>query len=143
MQRYRPARGPRARLVLLVASIVLTSLALLVGTALARDPSPTMGTIPREAIQDGKVDLSLVPDYIVALGRDGNPVGYVSREQALGSSSDQVDKAGRPMAIAVPVFTSDLKTVVGYMYPGRGFVPVGSDPQSVPQLTVEQGPAQP
>src|ERR1700730_187380 len=31
-----------------------------------------------------------------------------------------------------PVYEPDLRTITGYEYPGRGFVPVGVDPANVP-----------
>jgi hypothetical protein len=35
------------------------------------------------------------------------------------------------------VYGDDLKTIVGYMYPARGFVPLGTDPESVPAIPVD------
>lgn len=39
------------------------------------------------------------------------------------------------------VYGDDLRTVVGQMVPGKGFVPVGVDPATVPTFAVEVGPS--
>jgi len=89
------------------------------------------------------MDLSLVPDYIEALGRDGQPVGYVTREDALGLGPQITDNTGRPVDVPITVYAGDLATVVGHMVPGRGFVPLGADPKSIPEYDVKTGPAKP
>lgn len=140
MKTYRSRRGPHLRW-LLLTSIALTVSALVAGTALAGARAPTKGIIPPEAFRAGTTDLALVPDYVVALGRDGNAVGYVQREAALGLAPNSVDALGRPMAPTIPVYGEDLVTIVGYMVPDRGFVPLGTDPASVPRFQVELAPA--
>ena len=87
--------------------------------------SPTRGPIPDDARDaNGQVDRSRAPDFIPALGHRGEVVGYVSKHHALPDPADaDLD--------AVPVFTEDLRTLVGHMVAGRGFVPLGSDPASV------------
>jgi len=100
----------------------------------------TKGTIPVDAIgADGRVDVSLIPDFVVTLGRDGKPVGYVTRKDALDLSPRAVDESGRPVDVPYPVYADDLTTVVGYMVAGRGFVPLGVDPLSVPTFEVREG----
>jgi hypothetical protein len=44
---------------------------------------------------------------------------------------------------AFPVYDDDLRTVVGQMVPGKGFIPAGVDPQSVPNVPAVAGPASP
>jgi hypothetical protein len=141
MRVYRPARGIRVRPLLLVTSLFLTISAVAAGAALGGSPAPTKGIIPPEAFQPGKqIDPALVPDYIVALGRDGKPVGYVSKELALGLTPDPLDDSGRPMAAVIPVYGGDLVTIVGHMVPDLGFVPLGTDPESIPRPEVEVAP---
>lgn len=38
-----------------------------------------------------------------------------------------------------PVYGEDLKTLVGHMVPGRGFVPLGVDEKSVPTFEAVVG----
>lgn len=86
--------------------------------------SPTKGTMPA-ARSDGSVDPTQVPDFISTLDRSGHIVGYLKREALLDPSHDNTP---------VTVYGDDLKTVVGHMYPGRGFVPVGQNAPTVPLL---------
>jgi hypothetical protein len=41
------------------------------------------------------------------------------------------------------VYADDLRTVVGHMVPGRGFVPTGVDPHAVPTKEINVGAATP
>lgn len=38
------------------------------------------------------------------------------------------------------MYGEDLRTVVGHLYPGRGFVPIGVDPSGVPEPTTTLPP---
>jgi hypothetical protein len=96
--------------------------------SLAGSPAPTKGPIPPNAWTANGVDKSLVPDYIPALDQAGNQVGYVSKDLAITN--------GAPPTQPIPVYASDLQTIVGYMYPGRGFVPLGTSPDAVPTIVV-------
>lgn len=139
MQTKRRARlGVRS---LALASIALTIAVLGTGTALGAIRTPPLkGPIPREANIEGVLDLSLVPQFITALGRDGIPVGYVSRDQALALVPPPTDRDGRPMGRTIPVYGEDLVTVVGHMVPDRGFVPLGTEFEAVPTFKVEVAP---
>jgi hypothetical protein len=78
---------------------------------LPEDRELTKGPIPPDAINDaGMLDERRVPDFIPALDQRGEIAGYV-RHCAIMAGG------------AVPVYGDDLKTVVGHMIPGRGFVP--------------------
>ena len=92
-------------------------------------PAATKGTMPPPG-PDGVVDASTAPDFLAVAGRDGGIVGYARKEDVLG-----------PHASTVPVYGDDLRTVVGQMVPGRGFVPTGVDPSAVPTLAVQVGPS--
>jgi hypothetical protein len=121
----RPA-GPRVAVAVAVALLIAA-----VGTASAIGPQPTRGRIPAEAFRaDGSLNVSLVPDFIPALDRAGQEVGWVSIVDVgiLGSSG--LDE--------VPVYADDLKTVVGHMIAGRGFVPQGISRDSVPRYEVRK-----
>jgi hypothetical protein len=122
-------------------------------TAGAQTTTPTTtvtaGTVPQSAFTPGGgVDLSQVPDFISALGPNGQVVGYIPKSQmfpAPASPSSQAntapsassgptpnptaaDMAASNAKLIYTVYGSDLKTVVGHIYPGVGFVPVGQAP---------------
>jgi hypothetical protein len=99
--------------------------------------APTKGAVPPAAWRaDGTVDFSLVPDFVSALARDGSIAGYVPRDIAISDA---------PQSGPAAVYGDDLVTVVGHMYPGRGFVPLGTDPEQVPEFPVStpSSPEQP
>jgi hypothetical protein len=108
----------------------------------------TAGTVPTSAFQaDGGVDLSKVPDFISALGKDGQVVGYIPKSQLFPSSPPAPANLSTPLSAAGPyraptaadmaaqnakliytVYGRDLTTVVGHEYPRVGFVPLGETP---------------
>lgn len=105
-----------------VTALVLT----LIGCGLGFDlpGGPTKGPIPAAAHRpDGTIDESLVPDYVSVAGPSEGTVGYVQKRFALGGSDQAV----------VPVYGEDLRTVVGHLVAGRGFVPLGVDPATAPE----------
>jgi hypothetical protein len=115
-----------------IAAVLVTSLGL--GTAAAIERQLAKGAVPFGS--GGSVTARDVPDYVTALDRQGNPVGYVKRD-ALGVFS------GRPDDAFMPVYADDLKTVVGHMVTGRGFVPVGSSDAAVPTFEVTTSESSP
>ena len=96
--------------------------------------------IPDDAFNsDGSLDSAKVPDYIPALDQQGNVVGYVSKQDAVPSQpvgSPRTGERNKP----VPVLDNSLSNVVGYMYPGRGYVPIGHAPEEVPRIAVTTVP---
>jgi len=74
------------------------------------------------------VDWRLVPDYVTVISH-GVIVGYVSKEDleapAPGPLSGGMYRPKTSNRMAV--YSRSLK-VVGYMYPGVGFVPLGTAP---------------
>jgi hypothetical protein len=125
------------RRVAVVGVIVVASLSVAgVSIALAENRMtgvPTKGTIPEDAFQANRpLDPSMVPDFVETLGPDGQVVGYTARDDILNKVPDSAERTqGDP----TPVYADDLKTVVGEMHPGVGFVRVGDevpDPQYPP-----------
>jgi hypothetical protein len=118
------------------------------GTAFALQSSTagevaTAGRVPEDATRpDGSVDLDRVPDLVGTLDRQGNLVGYAAKEDVFRSQSfTEGDPSNSPTDEPVPVVSlEDRRTVIGHMYPGRGFVPLGSDPKTVPTFPVSTGP---
>jgi hypothetical protein len=91
--------------------------------------SATKGTMPPPG-PNGEVDASSTPDFIAVAGRDSGIAGYARREDVLSPTDN-----------AFPVYGDDLRTVVGQMVPGKGYVPVGVDPNAIPKIPVVVAPA--
>jgi hypothetical protein len=122
--------------------IVMTAVAFLVPRSSVAAPGhPTKGPIPQAAYVANGIDAALVPDFVPVWGRDGTTVaGYIPKAYILGPTLPTVTSS-RPEGDIAPVYADDLATLVGHMYPGRGFVPVGVDPNSIPTIPAQQGPA--
>lgn len=92
--------------------------------------TPTFGPIPDEVLEmDGAIDGDLVTDYVPALDREGNVAGYVKATDIL-----EID-GKEPTDGPIPVVSRDLE-LVGHMVPARGFVPLGTQFESVPRIPV-------
>lgn len=99
--------------------------------------TPVMGTIPSAAFTPTGIDRSLVPEYVPALDRQGQVVGYVrSSDIVLGPPGTQ---ATPPTDQNVPVYDSSLAHIVGYIVTGCGFVPLGQQADNCPTVTTAQG----
>lgn len=99
--------------------------------------APTFGTIP--SAKGGHLDVKAIPDYVATLGRNGQVVGYVPRGDLFPASKSSA------VGGVIPVYGKDLKTLVGHMYPGVGFVSLGMAPTAepcVPVTTVDNGTSQ-
>jgi hypothetical protein len=122
--------------------IVMTAIAVLAPRSSAAAPGhPTKGPIPQAAYLANGIDAALVPDFVPVQGRDGTSVaGYIPKAYLLGSTMPTVTSSP-PEGDIAPVYADDLTTLVGHMYPDRGFVPLGVDPNSIPTIPVQQGPA--
>ena len=72
-----------------------------------------------------------MPDFIAVAG-DVGQVGWVEK----AAVTDPSDRTW-------PVYADDLRTVVGLLVPGRGFVPAGIDPNAAPTKDVHVGVASP
>ncbi len=92
-------------------------------------PFASKGTLPPPG-PNGQVDPSSAPDFLAVAGRDGGIAGYARKEDVLA-----------PGDVPFPVYGENLSTVIGQMVPGRGFVPAGVDPATVPTFAVEVGPS--
>ena len=91
---------------------------------------PTSGPIPDNASRprDGLIYPALVPDFVPAWARDGTTIaGYVPKAYLIESVGVVPGTPPNPpQAQPDPVYAQDLTTLVGYMVPGVGFVPLGS-----------------
>jgi len=104
------------------------------GTASAtRQLPPSVGRIPQSAFHNGKIDPSLVPDFVPALDHQGNVAGYVRKSDILPAAADSQGVVLHPSPASqgpIPVYDTSLTSVVGHMYPGVGFVPLGAQAPS-------------
>ena len=101
------------------------------GGAAAATLTLTKGPIPSSAY--GPARSGRVPDFVSVEGRKGTVVGYTPRRYVMPGP-------GQTLASGVaPVYASNLETLVGHVYPGVGYVPLGTDPASltcVPEAVV-------
>jgi PASTA domain len=88
----------------------------------------TKGPVP---IVNGSADFDQAPDFVSVVS-NGAAVGYAPKDDIIPSSNPSV---GFDPAAPVPVYASDLTTLVGHVYPGVGFVRLGESPDSVPCMT--------
>lgn len=94
------------------------------------------GTMP-PADANGHVDPSAVPDFVGYVGQTDHVIGWVPKSYFL----DPAQHCTGPQCDPIPVYADDLTTLIGHDVPGRGFVPVGVDPATVPALPVQVGPS--
>jgi hypothetical protein len=113
-------RGTRRALLIAATSVILASCQSFVSKGTMPLPGP-----------NGQVDASSAPDFIAVAGPGSAIAGYARRE-------DVLDPHDQPF----PVYGEDLTVVVGQMVPEKGFVPVGVDPNSVPDIPVVVGPVE-
>lgn len=100
------------------------------GSATAGVLIPSKGPIP--VAVNGTLPWNLVPDYVSVTGPNGKIVGYAPRSDVLIAPS----LVGKPVpngsgSTPIPVYARNLTTLVGHMYPGVGYVPLGTAPSSV------------
>jgi hypothetical protein len=124
----------------LAVGLSLLATSVIGGGGLAPSVSgPTKGTVPFSP--NGTVNPKQIPDFVVTVGRHSQLVGYVPRADLF----PQPGTTFQPPAV-MPVFAGDLKTLVGHMYPGVGYVPlgtaVGAEP-CLPETVVENGGSRP
>ncbi len=131
--------GTRAlRRTLLGLSLLSVVLIVTTAAAIASSPAASKGIVPPAAFKPGgPMDMSLVPDFVAASGPDGSIVGYVPKSYL----QPPPYAPGLVAVPPIPVYADDLKTLVGHMYPSKGFVPLGVDPASVPEIPAQVGPA--
>jgi hypothetical protein len=115
------------------AGVPRSFLLLMALVAAACSPIASKGTIPPPG-PDGQIDPGRAPDFIGVAGRDDRIAGWVPKRFLL---EPQTGSAAEEM----PVYADDLTTLVGHMVPGKGFVPLGVDPATIPDFPVQAGPS--
>jgi hypothetical protein len=103
------------------------------GTTFGPVPNaPSGGTTTAE-------DMAAMPDYIPVTCKSGTGIGgWIKKTDMLSSPTPlRPDLAQNAPAHSDPVYADDGTTVVGHMYPARGFVPLGTDPETVPTIPIE------
>ncbi len=84
---------------------------------------PTKGT---PAVSPGTaLDIAAAPDFLAVTAPDGGIAGYAPKALVLGSGPTNGYVGGPP---DVPVYAPDLRTLVGYVVTGRGFLPLAEMP---------------
>lgn len=115
----------------------MVGITLLMVLAAACSPVGTKGTMPSGG-PNGEVDVGAAPDFIAVAGQDRDIVGYVPKQYLF---PEPTALAELPHDEAWPVYAEDLRTLIGHMVQGKGFVPLGVDPNTVPGRPVQQGPS--
>lgn len=106
----------------LTASIVAVAA---VGGSLAAAAILTKGLIPISP--NGSLELNKAPSFVSVVS-GGKVVGYVPRADIVpGKPGTPVPNGTRGV---MTVYGSNLRTVVGHMYPGVGFVALGATPST-------------
>lgn len=87
---------------------------------------------------DGERDPKAAPDFIAVATGHGDEVGYVPKRFLF---PDPTTSAVIPRSEPWPVYAEDLRTLIGHMVQGKGFVPLGVDPSTIPDFPVRAGPS--
>src|SRR3546814_12257522 len=97
----------------------------------ASDDGPTFGRIPESAFrEDGTVDASQSPDFVITYGRSDEPVGYVRNEDLLHVESES------PHNGDVTAFDSARSPIVCFMIEQKRFEPLGQAPEEIESVTI-------
>ena len=111
----------------------------LAGSAAATVLLTSKGPIPFAS--SGSIAWNKVPDYI-SVSSEGKIVGYAPRADVLlpPSATDRPIPIGFG-ATPIPVYSSNLHTLVGHLYPDLGYVALGVSPSSIAcePITVYEG----
>jgi hypothetical protein len=105
------------------------------------------GRIPSNAIVDGRINWSMVPDWVAVPGPNGSTIGYV-RKADLNPSGPIIGplNGGTYYPVCgtngIDVYDSTLKNVIGAMYPNAGYVPNGTQPHcyGIPPTNSDRSP---
>jgi hypothetical protein len=98
------------------------------GSATAGVFIPSKGPVP--AAVHGRLPWNLVPDYVSVSGSNEKVVGYAPRADLLLPPSFVGPVPSGFGSTPIPVYSSNLTTLVGHLYPGIGYVPLGPSPYS-------------
>lgn len=115
--------------------LVVLSMAALVVVACV--PAGSKGTMP-PAGPNGEINPKAAPDFIAVAVGDRDQVGYVPKQFLLPEPTTSTEL---PHGDPWPVYADDLRTLIGHMIPGKGFVPLGVDPATIPDRPVQMGPS--
>jgi hypothetical protein len=114
--------------------LLIMQVVVLVGVACS--PVGSKGTMP-PAGPNGEVDPGAAPDFIAVAVGDRDAIGYVQKKFLLPEPTTSIEL---PRGDPWPVYAADLQTLIGHMVPGKGFVPLGVDPATIPDRPVQMGP---
>lgn len=120
-----------------VKHLMLTMWIVVALSAGACSPFASKGTMPPPGV-NAQVDASGAPDFVAVASEDGGIAGYAPKEFLF---PEPTTVAGRPDDPEIPVYADDLRTLIGHMVPGKGYVPLDVDPSTVPTIPVQAGPS--
>ena len=112
-------------------------LALLVVVVVACGATASRGTMPPPDA-NGMVNPSSAPDFIAYSGRTDGMIGWIPKTYLLDLSQHC---GPGPGCDPIPVYGDDLRTLIGHDVAGRGFVPLGVDPATIPEHPGVAGPS--
>jgi hypothetical protein len=121
----------------IAAIVCAASIAIgIAGFAVAQNRPPTKGHIPDEAFRgkDRALDLARVPDYVVVYDRNGDVAGYLSKAEFFVPAHKRSDH--------IKVVDESLSRTVGRFVKGRGFVPLGTPDEEIPDFEREEPPSE-
>lgn len=118
-----------------VMRLLMLPLAALVIAACS--PVGTKGTMPPGG-PNGDIDPRAVPDFIAVAVGNGGELGYVRKELLLPAPTTYSELPHRD---PLPVYADDLRTLIGHIIEGKGFVPLGVDPAMIPNRPGQMGPS--
>jgi hypothetical protein len=149
VERLRPLRQSGRRLVIGGGATAVVVLVVLVaatdGFGRFSAALPSKGPIPDNAIVNGHIDPGRVPDFVSVVS-EGQTVGFTPKSDLITAPASGIQLGVVGVPAIKPVYGSDLKTLVGHVYPGTGFVPLGPQPSTrvcVPESTFTNGKQQP
>ena len=95
-------------------------------TSTSAPTGPTKGPVVDG--EGGRIDWDRSPDFIVAVGNDGEPVGYIRKSDLNPGPPGTLPPGVQPSSAPLEVYDETLTKLVGHHVPGVGFVPLGQEP---------------
>ena len=90
-------------------------------------PDASKGPVPLDSGSGGMWDPRTAPTFVPVLARDGTHAGYFT-------SMYLTPPEPNAPVVPFPVYDDDLRCIIGYLHAGKGYVPIGTDPDDIPEL---------
>ncbi len=149
MSKQRPVLS--VKVLAIVAGVCVAALAIglrwsPVVRASATSPHATFGQVPPAAFTSSGINWSLAPEYIATVGHSQKVVGYIPKidiERSVAAGRGPMNGGSYSPTVSssvLPVYNKHL-TLVGHMYTGLGFVPLGQSVADEAPPTTFVGPS--